>query len=419
MVEQSGAGAEVPDNVLTSKVAADAVRPATINLKRMLIANDRAQAAGAETGAALEGTISDTEPLAADNGILDRIDARIAVEREQTEATSEMSEIDAARETLMHYASPALKKLATGDHVLTENERGALEAIIIVDGTRPSFLLCDGLADLSDPTMDAWKSMVTAHRAKTQRIARAVGRIQPDGGSAAKYVGTGSLVDTAKGLVLTNYHVIVDAKARGVAMTMNGRTITVDGWLEIDFAGEACALTKNRYRIVSIELPEGYGPGFGRIDAAVARIEALPDSKPLPGAVPTLSSYPAYADGAMSSFATIGFPGTPPLQTGVVDGVDWGMITGTLFRNIFGCKRLAPGTFESPLGTRPDDTSKTAFGHNATTFGGASGSLLAAWADVDAPCFGLHFYGDTRKENGALALAVVAEALRALGVPIA
>lgn len=419
MGDESGEDAAAPDDGKPSDGPADAVRLATVNLKRMLIAHDRAWAAGAETGAALEGTIADDEPLAANNGILDRLVTRIAAEREQTDAASELSEIDTARETLMRYAAPALKKLVAGDDTLTGDERGALEAVIIVDGTRPSFLLCDGLADLADPTMGAWLDMVTAHRAKTQRIARAVGRIQPAGGSAARFVGTGSLVDAAKGLVLTNYHVIVDAKARGVAMTMDDRTITVDGELEIDFAGEACALIKNRYRIVSVQLPEGYGPGFGRIDAAVARIEALPDSKPLPCAVPALSSYPAYADGAMSSFATIGFPGTPPLQTGVIDGVDWGMITSTLFRNVFGCKRLAPGTFESPLGSRPDDVDKTAFGHNATTFGGASGSLLAAWGDVDAPCFGLHFYGSTRKENNALALAVVPDALRAIGVPIA
>lgn len=418
MNEQSDGADAAPDDMLASKVAADVLRPATVSLKRMLIAHDRARAAGAETGAGLEGTISDDEPLDANNGVLDRLDALIAVERKQSQATSEMSEIDAARETLMRFAEPALDKLMKSDHALTDNERGALEAIIIVDGTRPSFLLCDGLPDLEDPTMGTWISMASPHRFKTQRIARAVGRIQPQLGSAAKYFGTGSLIDAAKGLVLTNYHVILDAKARGVAMSMTDRAINIAGVLEIDFGGEACSTRKNRYRIKSVEVPEGYGPGFGRIDVAVARIEAIPDSEPLPEAVPALSSLAAYADGAMTSFATIGFPGQPPLQSGVVDGVDWGMITGTLFRNIFGCKRLAPGTFESPLGTRADDVNKTAFGHNATTFGGASGSLLSVWGAPDAPCFGLHFFGNTRAENNALAFCEVADALNAIGVPI-
>lgn len=227
MDEQFGGGSAAPNEMRT--VADGALRPATVNLKRMLIASDRAQVAGAENGAALEGRISDHEPLSADNGILNRLDLRIAVEREHAEAASDLLEIGTARETLMHCAAPALKKLEAGEVSLTENERGALEAVIIVDGTRPSFLFCDGLVDLNDPTMGAWLNMVSPHRAKTQRIARAVGRIQPSGGSAAKFVGTGSLVDAAKGLVLTNYHVIVDAKARGVGMTQSDRTIAICG----------------------------------------------------------------------------------------------------------------------------------------------------------------------------------------------
>ena len=391
-------------------------RVSPVDLKRMLVAHDRAANGGAETGADIEGAISDDEPLAEDNKVLDRLDTHIAA---QSEAAEDREKFVAARDVLLRYSEPALKKLVAGNVDLSENERGALEAIIIVDGTRPSFLLCDGLPAMNDPTMGTWLDMVSAHRFKTQRIARAVGRIQPTPGSAAHYFGTGSLIDAAKGLVLTNYHVIADAKARGVAMTMTDRTITVQGGLEIDFAGEACSLRKSRYKIVSIDLPDGYGPGFGRIDAAIARIEAMPDSEPLPEAVPALSAFPAYADGGMTSFATIGFPGPPPLQQGVVDGVDWGMIAGTLFRNIFGCKRLAPGTLGSPLGSRADDVSKTAFGHNATTFGGASGSLLSAWADTDGPCFGLHFFGNTQIENNALAFAAVPDALEAVGVRFA
>ena len=421
MGDQSGEGAAAPDDDEPSGAPGDQRRPAISDLKRLLIAHDLAVEAGAETGVALEGTISDDDPLPSSNTVLDRLNVRIAIEREQGAAQSDeiASAIDAARDTLMRYAAPALRKLESGEDELTDDERGALEAVIVTDGTRPSFLLCNGRPDLDDPTMGAWLAMTTAHRDNIERIANAVGRIQPEHGSAAKYFGTGSLVDAAKGLVLTNFHVIADAKSRGVAMSQNDRTITIEGKLEIDFIGEACSLKTNRYRIVSIDLPEDYGAGFGSTDAAVARIESLPDSGPLPKPVPLLSSYPAYAQGAMSSLATIGFPGQPPVQDGVVNGVDWGMITRTLFRNIFGCKRIAPGTFTSPLGTRADDRKKTAFGHNATTFGGASGSLISAWGDTDAPCFGLHFFGATGKENNALAFAAVPDPLRAIGVPIA
>jgi hypothetical protein len=386
-------------------------------LKRMLIANDRAEREGAESGAVLESQIADGEPIGRDNGILDRADSRIAAGL--SEEGPQAACVREARDNLLGFAEKAVGKLARGDGALAPDEVGALEAIILVDGTRPSFLLADGLPDLTDPTMGSWLATVVAHRDKTARIARAVGRIQPRNGSAARHIGTGSLVDADRGLVLTNYHVIRDARDNfGIAMTRTGNRLRIDGMLEIDFAGEAGALTKNRYRIISVELPVGFGPGFGVIDAAVARIEALPASGPLPVAVPVLSRFPAYADGAMTSFATIGFPGAPAIRDGVVDGVDWGMVTRTLFRNMFGVKRLAPGRFGSPLGSRPDDLHGTAFGHDATTFGGASGSLLAAWADTDAPCFGLHFYGRTREENNALAFAAAADALAGIGVPI-
>lgn len=393
-----------------------------LRLKRMLIANDMAaRGGGGESGASLESAIPDDATLDKDNDVLGRAEAQIGAgaPTEDEVRVADAADVSLMRDTLFRFAEAAVDKLTRGDEALESDELGALEAIILVDGTRPSFLLTDGLPSLDDPTMGSWLSVVAPHRDKAARIARAVGRIQPGQGSASRYVGTGSLVDAVKGLVLTNHHVIRDAEVRqGVAMTREGNSIRVDGMLEIDFAGEATSLKKNRYRIVRVELPQGYGAGFGVIDAAVAQIEEIEASGPLPEPVPVLSRYAAYADGGMTSFATIGFPGPPPQQAGVVDGTDWGQITQTLFRNTFGVKRLAPGKFGSPLGSRPDDPNGTAFGHDATTFGGASGSLLAAWADVDAPCFGLHFYGKTREENNALAFAAVTDALTAVGIPL-
>lgn len=188
-------------------------------------------------------------------------------------------------------AEPALAKLSQGGAaVLTVDESAALEAVVIADGTRPSFLLNDGKPAPDDPFLGTWADLVAAHGSEMQKVARAVGRIQPGGGHASRFFGTGTLIDREHPRVLTNYHVIDDARRRGVAMTENGRTLTINGALEIDFMGESDSLTVNRFRLVEVALPEGAGRGHGTIDAAVARIEPIDDASVLPDPVPAFSS---------------------------------------------------------------------------------------------------------------------------------
>ena len=75
-------------------------------------------------------------------------------------------------------------------------------------------------------------------------------------------------------LALTNYHVLDDARVKfGIPMTQAGQKVTVHRGLEIDFVGEADSLASNRFKVVEAILPAGYGRGFGRLDAAVLRIE--------------------------------------------------------------------------------------------------------------------------------------------------
>jgi len=67
-----------------------------------------------------------------------------------------------------------------------------------------------------------------------------------------------------------------------------------------------------------------------------------------------------------------------------------------------------------------EDTLKIVFGHDATTFGGASGSPVFAWGAANQPAVGLHFAGGTEVSNYAIAIAVprVVDALVSLGVPM-
>jgi serine protease len=331
-----------------------------------------------------------------------------------------------AVELLHRYGDAALRKLTNlgpaADGAATIDDVSALEAVVIADGSRPSFLLKDGLPPVDHPFLGNWANDVAAFRHKVQHVAKAIGRVQPTGGHPALFVGTASLVDRDKKLALTNYHVLDDARSKlGIAMTQNDRAVTVQGPLEVDFVGEADSTASNRFKVVEATLPKGFGRGFGCVDAALLKLEPVNERSLLPAAAVKLSSDQAYMTGdtaRLPSLCTIGFPGPPPKTSGTTGEVDWSFVTATLFGNRFGLKRLAPGSFHRSLGSDPRDTLDIVFEHNATTFSGASGSLMVAWKDEGPPSFGLHFGGETEKANWAISIAAAVDALRAIGVPV-
>jgi serine protease len=385
----------------------------TRHLARLLAASEQARGQGTEALAEADAMLpADAVPQQPED-ILQEM--RAGLSKPPDVGSSDWNK---ATDLLFAYASSALGKLKEG-LALDKDEGCVMEAVILSDGTRPSFLLCNGEVDPNDPLIRQWSGqLASAGALKIGDLARAVGRIQPAGGHAARFAGTGTLVDRDKGLVLTNYHVIHAAESRfGVAMThLDDHHIRVDGVLEIDFLGEHCSLESNRFRIVEVWLPAGYGEVFDGYDAAVARIEPLDANASLPGTAATLSRYPAYATGAASSLAVIGFPARPSVKDG--EHVNWDFVIGTLFAHRFGVKRLAPGLFTRRLGSHPSDKPPGfAIGHDVTTLGGSSGSLLTAWTDQQKPCFALHFGGKTESANYALAFAVAADALEKIGVP--
>ena len=98
--------------------------------------------------------------------------------------------------------------------------------------------------------------------------------------------------------------------------------------------------------------------------------------------------------------------------------MDWHFVLTTLFGNRFGVKRVAPGRFRLAPGSVQGDAFDRVMSHDATTFGGASGSLMFAWKDQGTPGYGLHFAGATLSANYALSLHRAADALKAIGVPL-
>ena len=300
---------------------------------------------------------------------------------------------------------------------LSADEAASLEAIVVADGTRPSFLLEDGAAPLRHPFMGVWEADVAATEHEMQRLARSIGRIQPKFGGNGHFFGTGSLVDRGKGVILTNFHVLDDAMKIVPSTDRGNGTVGFDGGLEIDFLGEAYTFDTNIFRVFEATRHATSARGFGHLDAVTMRIEPISAASHLPEATIAFSRAPAhYQQASGTSLCTIGFPGPPEIVTST--DVDWDFVIRTLFGNQFGVKRLAPGRVIRQPGTVDEDTLKIVFGHDATTFGGASGSPVFAWGAVDQPAVGLHFAGGTEVSNYAIAVARVVNALVSLGVPM-
>ncbi len=386
-------------------------------VQRLLAARSRAARKGLNAESMdVEAESASPEPHTDD--VLQRVHDTM---RKMPESEMERPEdFERALSLLMQHGDRALRKLdADPEARLDSNEQLTLEAVIRTDGTRPTLLVRGDTVNPEHPLAGAWKDTLFSVRDRMRKRAAAVGRIEPDNGSPTRFYGTGWVVDSAKGLVLTNLHVL-HAMLKGIpnAMIQTASGFRVlKGGAFIDFAAEDGSLRKNRFRIVEAT-PSGIdGQNFARLDVAVLRIEKMEESQAIPEAVP-VSADLAGPSGSMASFCVIGFPAKPQVTSGIVDGVDWDWVTQTLFGNRFGVKRISPGTAHKPLGTIDGDTHPWVFGHDATTLGGNSGSPVMAWLDQGFGGFGIHFAGASIDKNCAHAIAQCSEQLKALGVPV-
>ncbi|MDH2414455.1 trypsin-like peptidase domain-containing protein [Nocardioides sp. CER19] len=302
------------------------------------------------------------------------------------------------------------------DAPLPPDEVYALEAVVRADGTRPSLLVRNGVVDPAQPLAAGWAGQLASAGDRLTRAISAVGRVEPTHPSGSDFFGTCWVVDDRNGLVLTNRHVlaaVIERSPHARARRSKGFRV-LDGAF-VDFAAEAGSSDVRRYRVVEATPSRVDGTIFARLDAAVLRIEPLPDGpQEVPDAL-TVSADPDGPLGRLGSHCIVGYPAQPLYESGTVEGVDWTWVTRTLFGNVYGVKRLAPGMTHRPLGSIPRDKRRWVFGHDATTLGGNSGSPALAWSDS---AFGLHFAGRSIDTNYAHAVSAITSELRALGVPI-
>jgi hypothetical protein len=391
------------------------------HLQRMIAARTRAHTRGARAESVSVEAADEAAPPHTDD-VLERVNT--VMRAMPGEEVVDPSEFRRALSIFLAQTDRTLRKLdADPRAALDRNELLTMEAVIRTDGTRPTLLVRKNTINPDHPLAGSWRDSLVGVLGKVEPRAAAIGRVEPDSGSALRFFGTGWLVDADKGLVLTNLHVL-EAMLRSIPnamiQTKSGFRVLKRG-AYIDFAAEDGSLERRRFRIVEAT-PSGIdGPGFSRLDIAVLKIEEAGADEgggaKLPRPIPVIADVGG-AQGAMSSFCVIGFPGRPDVLSGVVDGVDWDWVTKTLFGNRFGVKRLAPGNAHRPVGTLGGDPRQWVFGHDATTLGGSSGSPVLAWKDSHFGSFGIHFAGATVDTNCAHAIAQCRAELTKLGIAV-
>ena len=125
------------------------------------------------------------------------------------------------------------------------------------------------------------------------------------------------------------------------------------------------------------------------------RIEPIDGAKMPKQALRFDATPAAFTQAQSTTICTVGFPGPPKREQGPKGEIDWNFVIRTLFGDLFGVKRLAPGRLLETFGAVEFDPLGIVFGHEATTFGGASGSAMIGWENETMPGFGLHFSGLT------------------------
>src|ERR1044071_7297010 len=253
----------------------------------------------------------------------------------------------------------------------------SLEAIIRTDGSRPSFMICDGVVDMTTSPVGTWANDITLSMDLLRKAFNCIGRIDVPSAEFG-FQGTGFLIH--EDLIVTNRHVlqvITDWQADG--------SWTLKPGVAIDFGHEFRGRTSLNRRLIKRVVYAGPDPirsfiDHKKLDLALFELEPA-DVANRPQTVLSIEGSTGWAKPPQQMYI-VGYPGSPG------PGVAPPTLLELLFQSTYGCKRLAPGVLMTPQANVQTWT----LAHDATTLGGNSGSVVLL-LDREKIAAGLHYGG--------------------------
>jgi hypothetical protein len=325
------------------------------------------------------------------------------------------ADITADRKKILGATDRMLEKLAAGSPVtsLSYTERNAYEAIVKLVG-RPALrtkmddsagaIVTHRLFTDSNGALGEFTGVIAANIKAINNLVSSVGRIDCLIDNEWIHIGTGTLIDG--GLVLTNRHVL-DVFAEPWPGKKDAFKLTHDA--RITFCDDPTSTAATR--VCTIKGVVAAGPqrigrfvDFRKLDMAFLEVETAHALQP--------AKFGPFDDTSPPKLLVVGFPAPPPASAGV--DPDTGETSSEIWRRLmdifqeeYSVRYASPGIVERKLGAMSGDTRRWAFGHDATTLAGHSGSPVIAIEPNGAHVCGLHFAGEVKRQNCAHSLTAV------------
>jgi hypothetical protein len=318
-------------------------------------------------------------------------------------------------------AEGALQKLAGEgpEAQLSPAENIMLEAVIEIDGSRPSVPVQDGFVDLANPILADWAGELAMARQAVERAIASTGRLIRGGDTSETSVfGTAWVI--APGLIATAQHVLeaLYVPHGGGWAERFGPTIEIDFHVEADRP----ARPADRIRVIGVERASpdriGNALNLANLDAAILRLDPNGPAAPPPL---TLASQ---IQGAGPKTHVVGHPFRPATVADATQPADDPRrltegILALVFGDIFGVKRWSPGEFLSNPGSLAGDIHGRVMLHDCSTLGGNSGSPVFDFSRFPDRVAGLHYAGEFRSANYMHPVEMIRDHLALPGVQFA
>lgn len=260
------------------------------------------------------------------------------------------------------------------------NVQSALETIVQFDGSRPAFLIKNNIADLSSSPIGSWEESLTTSSSVINKMYKNIGRIGSNN-NPDDFNGTGFMI--SQDLLVTNRHVL--EIFGNYDNSTNSWNLKKD--VHVDFGFEYQSASNNpvrRIKAVAFAPKDAINLKVDHLKADLAILELEPCDDEV---------YPFHLENPfpddLTRIYSIGYSGDAP------KAIRNYPLVKTLFQNLHGYKRIAPGLKIDVGDSLPDFS----FAHDASTLLGNSGSVVL-FVGLEEIAVGLHYGGKTSHLGG-------------------